>query len=207
MEREVMMTFRRYPGLIGLFALGLLAPAGWGAEPSASSLITRIKAVRNAGTGNEEAAKAWRGLVRLGPDVLPELLTALNDAEPIAANWLRSAVDAIAERVAAMDPPPARNRVGSLDDEAGGSESSGQFVQGVNLQREVRSIARGLVAVAQDADMKLTAVGQLEPDAVVAERCGLDEFPKSEERSVELPCLRFAPGRRQHLDMMQTDAT
>jgi hypothetical protein len=83
----------------------LLAQAGWGAEPAAAPFLTRLKAVRNQGAGNEDAAKAWRDLVRLGPDVLPEVLTALNDAEPIAANWLRSAVDAIAERALADNRP------------------------------------------------------------------------------------------------------
>ena len=60
--------------------------------------IAQIKAVGKQGKGNVEAAKAWRELVKQGPNVLPELLAALDDATPIAANWLRSAVDAVAER-------------------------------------------------------------------------------------------------------------
>jgi hypothetical protein len=87
---------------IGVFALTVaLVQAGRGAEPPAAPILTRIKAVRHEGAGNEDAAKAWRELVRLGPNVLPDVLAALNDAEPIAANWLRSAVDAIAERAVA----------------------------------------------------------------------------------------------------------
>jgi hypothetical protein len=94
-----MMTDRHRLRITGWIALGLfLTPAGWGAESPADALIGRIKAVRKEGAGNEDAAKAWRDLVQLGPDVLPGLLTALNDADPIAANWLRSAVDTIAER-------------------------------------------------------------------------------------------------------------
>jgi hypothetical protein len=77
------------------------APLG-SAEPAADSkagpLLTRIKAVRKEGAGNRDAARAWKDLVALGPDALPATLAALDDADPVAANWLRTAVDAIAER-------------------------------------------------------------------------------------------------------------
>ena len=71
-------------GLIGV-ALGLLC-SGSAARSESSALIDRIKAVSSEGQGNEAAAKAWRELVRQGPGALLELLTALNDAKPIAAN-------------------------------------------------------------------------------------------------------------------------
>jgi hypothetical protein len=72
-------------------------------------LVARIKAVGPEGAGNAEAAAAWRTLSRLGPEVLPEVLAAMDDADPVAANWLRAAVDAIAERaLAAGRPLPAR---------------------------------------------------------------------------------------------------
>jgi hypothetical protein len=60
-------------------------------------LLARIKAVRKEGADNRQAARAWKELVRLGPDALPAVLAALDDADVIAANWLRAAVDAIAE--------------------------------------------------------------------------------------------------------------
>jgi hypothetical protein len=84
----------------------LLVPAGLAADPG--PLLQRIKAVGREGAGNVEAAAAWRELTKLGPDVLPDILTALDDADPIAANWLRNAVDAIADRaLAARQPLPA----------------------------------------------------------------------------------------------------
>jgi hypothetical protein len=70
-----------------------------GAE--ADSLLRRIKVVGHEGAGNIEAARAWRQLVQLGPAALPAILTAFDDADIIAANWLRTAVDAIAERTLA----------------------------------------------------------------------------------------------------------
>jgi hypothetical protein len=59
------------------------------------SLLARIKAVGKEGAGNVEAAAAWKELVRQGPAVLPDVLAALDDAGPAAANWLRAAVEQI----------------------------------------------------------------------------------------------------------------
>lgn len=61
-------------------------------------LLAQIKAVKSEGVGNEVAGKAWRSLVDLGPKALIPTLTAFDGADATAANWLRTAVDAIAER-------------------------------------------------------------------------------------------------------------
>jgi hypothetical protein len=62
-----------------------------------SALCARIKSVGKEGAGNAEAAQAWKELVHLGPSVLPGLLSAIDDRDPISANWLQTAVDSIAE--------------------------------------------------------------------------------------------------------------
>ncbi len=64
----------------------------------AQSLVLRIKAVGKEGVGNVEAAKAFKELVRLGPDVLPDVLTGMDDANPIGLNWLRAAVESIQDK-------------------------------------------------------------------------------------------------------------
>jgi hypothetical protein len=92
----------------GVAAFQVLAALPLAAGPEVGPLVARIRAVGGEGAGNAEAARAWRELVRLGPDALPALLSALDDADPVAANWLRAAVDAIAEReLAAGRPLPA----------------------------------------------------------------------------------------------------
>jgi hypothetical protein len=83
-----------------LLALG--APA---AVLAADAALARIKAVGREGAGGARAAAAWRELSRRGPDALPEILAAMDDANPGAANWLRLAAGAIAERAAAEDRP------------------------------------------------------------------------------------------------------
>jgi hypothetical protein len=81
-------------------------PAVDGGE--ATTLLVSIKSVGKEGAGNVEARKAWRELIRLGPDALLPALTALDDADPTAANWIHAAVDAIAEHtLQAGRPLPA----------------------------------------------------------------------------------------------------
>jgi hypothetical protein len=76
-----------------LFLAPLRAPAA-----DAAGLLDRIRAVRNEGSGNVDAQKAWRELVGLGAEALLPTLAALDGADATAANWIRAAVDAIAER-------------------------------------------------------------------------------------------------------------
>ncbi|MCI0681990.1 MAG: hypothetical protein L0Y71_07795 [Gemmataceae bacterium] len=79
----------------------LLASSAMAPAAETHALIAQIKAVGKEGKGNVAAGKAWRELVQQGPAVLPEVLAGLDDASPIAANWLRSAVDAVAARALA----------------------------------------------------------------------------------------------------------
>jgi hypothetical protein len=62
-----------------------------------SDLLAQIQAVGREGKGNAAASKAVRELIREGPGALLPALAALDDASPVAANWLRSAVDSIAD--------------------------------------------------------------------------------------------------------------
>jgi hypothetical protein len=88
--------------------LCLLAPRSSARGGDVSSNVARIKAVGREGAGNVEAARAWKELVKDGPDALVDVLTGLDGASPAAANWLRTAVDAVAERtLAAGKPLPA----------------------------------------------------------------------------------------------------
>src|SRR5262249_606697 len=64
-------------------------------------LLAKIRAVGRQGEGNVEAARAWRQLTSHGPDVLLDILASRDDADPAAANWLRSAVEAITDRTLA----------------------------------------------------------------------------------------------------------
>ncbi|MBI3461720.1 MAG: hypothetical protein HY000_01470 [Planctomycetes bacterium] len=76
-----------------------------------ASLVARIKAVRNEGEGNSDASRASKELARRGPESLIELLQAMDDATPIAANWLRAAFETIAERAFQAGRPLPRSEL------------------------------------------------------------------------------------------------
>ncbi|MFN4261102.1 MAG: hypothetical protein ACK4RK_17580 [Gemmataceae bacterium] len=91
--REIFWTAGTF-GLLAALAIGFL---GTTHAAETAPLIQQIQAVGKEGAGNVEAAKAWRALVKLGPPALTDILKALDEEQPISANWLRAAVDAIAE--------------------------------------------------------------------------------------------------------------
>ena len=68
------------------------------------SALRDIIAVDAEGKGNAKASKAWAQLANGGADTIPALLDAMDDANDLAANWLRSAIDAIAQKHARALP-------------------------------------------------------------------------------------------------------
>lgn len=83
-----------------MIALLILAAAA--AEPNRPSEavaagLKSILAVGREGTGNEAAAEGWKAVTRAGPAALIPALTAFDTADATAANWLRTAADAIAD--------------------------------------------------------------------------------------------------------------
>ena len=79
-----------------LASLAFVVPLS--AADDTSSLVATIKKVADKGQGNKEAAAATAALSKAGPDQLPALLAAMNDASPLARNWLRGAFETIAAR-------------------------------------------------------------------------------------------------------------
>ena len=69
-------------------------PAAVDVEP----LLKTLCAVGPKAAGTREAARAWEELVRADAAQLPTMLAALDDADPLAANWVRTVVDAVASK-------------------------------------------------------------------------------------------------------------
>src|SRR5439155_22456891 len=67
------------------------------APPAVADGLKAIRSVSREGSGNEAAAAGWKAVVAAGADALVPTLTAFDSASPTAANWLRSAVDGIAD--------------------------------------------------------------------------------------------------------------
>jgi hypothetical protein len=88
----------RTPIAVWTVALVLTPAVADSPDPAPGDLIARIKKVGREGQGDVEAAAAWRRLTAHGADALPEILGAMDDADAVAANWLRSAADAVGEK-------------------------------------------------------------------------------------------------------------
>jgi hypothetical protein len=79
---------------VGAVAAALSAEAAELAAP-----LHALQAVGPKGAGQGEAARAWAALVReADAAALPAMLEAMDGANPLAANWIRTAIDAVAER-------------------------------------------------------------------------------------------------------------
>ena len=68
------------------------------------SAIKAILEVDSEGRGNVAASKAWQELSKGDAGTIIGLLHALDDANSLAANWLRSSIDAIAQKHQAKLP-------------------------------------------------------------------------------------------------------
>jgi len=83
--------------LLAAVMLAPLLPGAARSEPFTEALAA-VRAVGPEGAGNPAASAAWRSLADLDPEAIPAVLAGLDGANAYAANWLRSAVDAIAAR-------------------------------------------------------------------------------------------------------------
>lgn len=84
---------------IGAMLLGLAPGPSHAADIAA--LLKPLQQVDREGTGNDTAREAWARLAALDAAQLPALLAGIDEANSLAANWIRAAVDAIAERTLA----------------------------------------------------------------------------------------------------------
>jgi hypothetical protein len=67
-------------------------------------LLAKLRAVGPEAEGHRDAAAAWAQLVeQADAQQLPAILDGLDGANPLAANWIRTAADAVAERALKRD--------------------------------------------------------------------------------------------------------
>lgn len=84
-----------------LLATALMLAANWGSQAWSADIDASLKTIRKIGPegqGNTEAATAWKELSKGSGADLIKILPAFDGANPLAANWLRSAFEAIADR-------------------------------------------------------------------------------------------------------------
>lgn len=79
-------------------AAAMLVPAAITRGDDLDALLKDIQAVGPQAAGTPAAKEAWQTLSQADAEQLPQVLAALDGANPLAANWIRAAVETIAER-------------------------------------------------------------------------------------------------------------
>ena len=139
------------PPLPYLLLLVSLSPSLFANTQSA---IRDILDVDAEGRGNSKASKAWSQLASGGADSIPTLLKAMNDANGLAANWLRSAVDTIAQKNASSLPVEALQK----------------FLNDPSNNAKARRLAYELIAQAQPTRADKLIQGMLDDPSVELRR-------------------------------------
>src|SRR5579872_3674940 len=85
---------------VGLAVIVLVQSAAIAPAGDVDRNLGTIRAVESEGRRNKEAALAWGELARGGLKDLPAIFLAFDGANPLAANYLRSAVETIWQREA-----------------------------------------------------------------------------------------------------------
>ena len=83
---------------LSLFLIAAAAAAALPVHADFKSDIAAIRQVGGEGKGNAQAGTAWQSLAKEDAKSITSLLAAMDDANDLAANYLRSAVDAIVDR-------------------------------------------------------------------------------------------------------------
>ena len=92
------MKTAELPLVVVLGTLGLALASHTPAAADLDELLNQVRAVGVEGAGNESAMRAWHQLSLAPASDLPQILSGMADANPLAENWLRSAVETIAAR-------------------------------------------------------------------------------------------------------------
>ena len=143
--------------------------------------LKAMKAVGPEGAGNEEAAKGWKAVVAAGEAALVPTLTAFDDASPLAVNWLRSAVNAIAEQEAKAGRPVSADDLGGFAANTSRNPAARRLAFELMAKADKNAAAHLLPNFLNDPDRDLRR------DAITSELKAADALanPKSKKEATE----------------------
>ncbi len=136
--------------------------------------IASVQAVGPQGRGHQEAAAAWERLARADVAELPTLLTAMDDANPLAANWLRTAVDAVAERAARRGEPLPLEELERFLLDRGHAPRARRLAYELLLSKDPKAEPRLIPDMLDDPSLELRrdAVARILEEAEAAQNAG-----------------------------------
>lgn len=117
----------------GFLIATLLAPSVSAFAADTDSLLKAIRAIGREGRGNREANQAVSELSQQDASVLPAVLMGFRDANPLAVNYLRGAVETIADRAVKANKPLPK-------------ESLEKFIRDVEQDSRARRLAFELLS-------------------------------------------------------------
>lgn len=153
--------------LVPCLLLSALLSLGSAATGTTEQSISAIKAVGPEGKGNAEAASAWSELSQADAAMVPELLRAMDDANELAANWLRSAIEAIADRTLARGGKLPVSELRAVLGDTNRNPRARRFAYEL-IRRVEPGIAEEIIPRMTDdpsLEMRYDAVGRLIQDA------------------------------------------
>ena len=140
---------------LSIVAAALVAAPTAAEKPPVADSLAKIKSVGREGQGNEAATAAWKTLVKSGGSALLPTLAAFDGANPMAANWLRSAVDAIVQAEAkAGNKLPAKELKEFVETKAN-DPSARRIAFELYSKIEKETAAKMIVAMIDDPSLEL----------------------------------------------------
>ena len=94
LQKGIIMKISQTPLILIAFGSFLLCQLS-GQEQELINALTKID---SKGTGNEQAVQAWPAVKKLNASSIPKLLEAMNEANDLGDNWIRSAISELMDR-------------------------------------------------------------------------------------------------------------
>jgi hypothetical protein len=175
-------------------------PTGSAGADEIDALLDTLLAQAPQTTGRPEAARAWKQLAKADADRLPALLAALDRADPLAANWIRTAGETIVER--------QRQQGGRLP-----ADALETFVRNVRHNPRARRLAYEWLVEADVhatdrllGDMLDDPSIELRRDAVARRIAEAEDFEKADKKTEALAAYRRALASAADVDQIRRTA-
>ena len=175
------------------------------AEPPAelATALETIRAVAPQGKGHAEASRAVKLVSQASAGDLPQILAAMDGANPIATNWLRGAAEAVAQRAAAEKQLSVADLEKFLADQKHsprGRRLAYELVAGVDPTAEQRLIPTLLDD--RSLELRRDAVAQLlaEADKMEPTAEALGRYQKAFHHARDLDQIQAAAAKLKSLD-------
>lgn len=133
----------------------------------ATELSQKINAISSDAVGYPAAVEAVTALSQMNADAIPEVLAAMKQDRPVAANWLRGAVEAIADKARQEGKPIANSTLIEFIETNSHSPKSRSVAFNLLKQQNETAAQKLIPSFENDAslELRLLAVDKLVEDA------------------------------------------